>query len=1248
MYMRWFMNIWMGVVLIAAASLLLLLSDLDRRQGHASKTGRQALPQLAVMQWASTGLIDGTVAGIVDGLRQQGYEAGRTASIRFFNASGDPTTGNMMAREVTGGGYDMVLTASTLAMQAVAKANREGRVMHVFGGVTDPYGAGVEITGPEPHQHPRHLVGVGTFQPVASSFRIAHQMNPQLKQVGVVWNSGEDNSEACVKAARTVCEAIGITLVEAIANNTSEVPEAVRAVLGRGAEAVWVGGDTVAIASINAIVSAARAAGVPVFSNDPTDIKNGVLFGLGASYHQVGMTVGEMGGKILRGADPASFGVENLVPEVLALNEALAAELPAWTISDDLKKKADATQAQGAPPIPPRSPDPDRHYVACVVHIGPHPLFSMAIDGVRQSLKASGFVDGANLTLHVMHANDDISMLPQVFLQMLNRNPDVIIPLSTPSLAAALTVVKDIPIVFGAVTAPLDVGAGETFGNHLPHVTGAVWTAPLPRAFEWIRMLFPDAGRLGLLYNPVYANSLLERERIGEFCTQHGFTLVERNLNAPSEINAVMQSLLQANPDVVFGMGDNTVVSSFPAVVDACMKAGVPLVADDDSMMGSGALFSIGGSPLLEGRHTGQIAARVLLGENPATIPFAPSVEKETSVDMAAARRIGMTWPVERLKETDVFHHLQARFDRPLRIAMVNLVQNRLLELGEAGVRRGLRDAGLIEGTDVTIQTYNAQGEIAQLPALLDAALQRDPDVIVTLTTPAMIAAARRITDIPIVYTIASDPVALGIFEAGSRPSNLTGVHDDPPLDRLLEMAMGHDPDLKAIGMVFDPAQPNAVLSVEKLRRACKTHQITLHEANASSLTELAPAVQALIQRGAGALLLSADNVVSAGFAVIQSTAKKAGLPVFVTEPDLVAAGATGAVGDDYEAWGMQAGRLVAKVLAGVPPSALPCETTTVQQVVAPPLKAKVDVPSTVPLKRFEIRIVRYNDATFSEDTVRGILDGLSAAGWAAGREYNLRILNAQGDMTTLSSILTAVVGEQPDLIMPVSTPALQATLRQASALPVVFACVGDGVLAGAGESISNHLPNVTGITTRSAFEGMASLLRQMFPDGKLVGTLFTPSEISSELYCQWFEEALAVQGFRLVAVPVNTSAETAEATTALLRHAPAVLAQISDNATRPGYANIIARASADGVPFFCFDSSGVEDGAALALARDFYHSGLEAAAMAVRVLQGESPAGIPFRNTQTEVLLVNPTLLERFGLKLPEEYKAQAKVYTE
>jgi ABC-type uncharacterized transport system substrate-binding protein len=385
-------NIWLGVVLILVASGMLLLSDLDRRQVKGPAPATKALPRLAIMQWASTDLLDDTVQGIAEGLRQQGYEQGRTAEIRFFNASGDNATGNVLARDLAGGGYDMVLTASTLALQAVAQANPAGRVIHVFGAVTDPYGAGVGITGPKPEQHPLHLVGVGTFQPVAQAIRIARQMNPKLLKLGVVWNPGESNSEACVGKARLACKELGIELIEANAGSTSEVPEAIRSILSRGAEAVWVGGDIVAISAISGIVSAAKAAKVPVFSNDPGDTRRGVMFGLGASYRTVGIAVGEMGARILRGASTRTFGVENLVPEVLTVNEAVVSEFEGWSVPAEIRAKAQpAPMPRAKAKETSRSVPRGRVFKIGFLCFGPHPIFDMTIAGALESLREAGF-----------------------------------------------------------------------------------------------------------------------------------------------------------------------------------------------------------------------------------------------------------------------------------------------------------------------------------------------------------------------------------------------------------------------------------------------------------------------------------------------------------------------------------------------------------------------------------------------------------------------------------------------------------------------------------------------------------------------------------------------------------------------------------------------------------------------------------------------------------------------------------------
>lgn len=1252
--LRCLKHLWLGLALIAVASGILLSSDIGRRQKHRPAPAR--IPSVALFQFVSTTLIDDTVTGVVDGLAAAGYVDGQTIALKRFNASGDYATATAIAKDLASGGYDQIITVSTPALQVTATANREGKTPHVFGAVTDPYGSGVAIAGPAPDQHPAHLVGIGTFQPVASAFAIARQMNPQLRRVGVVWNPTEHNSEACVLKARATCRELGIELAEANVGNTSEVPEAIRSVLAREVDAVWIGGDTVVNSSTGSVIAIAKAAGVPVFTNDPTDTARGALFSLGASYPDVGRTIASLSVKLLRGTDPRTIGVENVVPERLTLNsETLATFAAKWSTSPELLARAagsapTATTAAPAPKAQPK-PAPGRTYKINLVYMTPHKLFDEAIVGVRKALASQGFVDGKNLRLSIAHANGDMSMMQQIALNVSATDADLIMSLSTPALASVAGRVKDKPVVFAEVTEPVGAGAGKSFTDHQPNVTGAVAPAPLEGGFTWLLKLYPKIKKIGMIYTPSEPNVMTEVRITEEFAQKYGFELVRRAANNPSEVAEALTAVFAEGIDAFFLEGDNSIMAASSLIVSTCRKHGVPLLADDESGMGNGGLLACGVSPEGNGHFGGLIAARVLLGENPATIPFTPSTAADLSLDLAAAAQLGLTFPPEILHEANIFHHVASRFGgRPARIAVVNLVQNPNLDLAEKGLLRGLDQSGLVEGTDFVVQHFNAQGEISQLPQLFDAALATQPDLIVTVTSPAFVAGARKVTTVPLVFTVCSEPAKLGLFPAG-KPANLTGVHDNPPMDKLLDMASAYRPGLAAVGTVFNPAEVNAALSAEKLRTVCKRRGFTLHEATVSTVSELAPATQSLVQRGAQIIVTSADNLVATGFPSIVRTAKPAGIPIFTTEPDQIALGATGASGDDFEEWGAQSGRLAAKVLAGLSPAALPFEVTAVQQTIVPepPAPASpaahIAPPPAAPTKPWQLRVVAYNDTTMSEQCLQGLKDGLARGGLVEGRDFVLKVLNAQGDMSTLSSIVDSVRGERVDLLMTITTNALQAAMHQAGDTRIVFTGVADAIAAGAGKSVTDHLPNVTGITTRSDFDGMAKLLREILPDVRRVGTLFTPSELNSVLYRDYLAEALKRDGIELVSVAVARSSETAEATVALCREPIDAVCQVAENTTRPGFGLIVRKATESGLPVFCFETNHIKLGATLALARDYYDSSVEAGEVAVRVLRGEKPSSIPFTNARSETLTINPAAAAKVGLVIPPTVLQRAKI---
>jgi ABC-type uncharacterized transport system substrate-binding protein len=178
----------LGLLLIALASTILLVTDLEQHGSSAS-----AVLRVAVLQHASSVVLDDGMRGTLDALAERGYRDGDRLKIDRFNAQGDMPTGISIARQVTTGNYDLVITSSTPSMQAVANSNRDGRVRHVFTVVADPFVAGIGLDRADPLRHPPHIVGQSIFPPVERAFQIARQMLPTLARIGVVWNPAEAN-----------------------------------------------------------------------------------------------------------------------------------------------------------------------------------------------------------------------------------------------------------------------------------------------------------------------------------------------------------------------------------------------------------------------------------------------------------------------------------------------------------------------------------------------------------------------------------------------------------------------------------------------------------------------------------------------------------------------------------------------------------------------------------------------------------------------------------------------------------------------------------------------------------------------------------------------------------------------------------------------------------------------------------------------------------------------------------------------
>ena len=238
------------------------------------------------------------------------------------------------------GGFQVLISFGTPSMQAVANANRDGRIPHVFGTVANPRRSGVGI-GADPLDHPPHLVGIGIMIQVDGAFVIARRMFPALQRVGMPWNPAESNSVAFTDAMRELCKKMGLTLLEANVDSTAAVAEAVSSLISRGAQMIWVSGDNTMLSAVGSVIVSAKRGRIPVITITLGNADHGTLFDFGPDFFEIGYATGDMAAQVLKGVDPKTIPIAEMAATGMHLNVTGLAELKdSWSVPDDVRRDA--------------------------------------------------------------------------------------------------------------------------------------------------------------------------------------------------------------------------------------------------------------------------------------------------------------------------------------------------------------------------------------------------------------------------------------------------------------------------------------------------------------------------------------------------------------------------------------------------------------------------------------------------------------------------------------------------------------------------------------------------------------------------------------------------------------------------------------------------------------------------------------------------------------------------------------------
>ncbi|MGF1476658.1 MAG: ABC transporter substrate-binding protein [Geminicoccaceae bacterium] len=271
-----------------------------------------------------------------------------------------------------------------------------------------------------------------------------------------------------------------------------------------------------------------------------------------------------------------------------------------------------------------------------------HPALDACREGIIEALAEAGYVEGENTEILFESAQGNPATAAQIARQFVGEEPDVIVPISTPSAQAVVAATSNIPVVFTAVTDP--VGAKLVSDPDQPggNVTGMSDLSPIGLHLDLVRELAPDATRLGVISNPGEANSVTLVNLIEELAPERGFEVVEASAPQSSAVLPAAQSLV-GDVDVIYVPTDNTVVTALEAIVQVGTENGIPVIAGDTDSVPRGAVAALGFNYGDVGRQTGRMVAAVLNGANPGTIPVEGVEITELHVNPSAADAMGVS-----------------------------------------------------------------------------------------------------------------------------------------------------------------------------------------------------------------------------------------------------------------------------------------------------------------------------------------------------------------------------------------------------------------------------------------------------------------------------------------------------------------------------------------------------------------------------------------------------------------------------
>jgi len=289
---------------------------------------------------------------------------------------------------------------------------------------------------------------------------------------------------------------------------------------------------------------------------------------------------------------------------------------------------------------------------------------------------------------------------------------------------------------------------------------------------------------------------------------------------------------------------------------------------------------------------------------------------------------------------------------------------------------------------------------------------------------------------------------------------------------------------------------------------------------------------------------------------------------------------------------------------------------------------------------KVKIGILLVNDADIYTLTRDGFVEEIKKQGFEDKTNCEIIIQSANGDIPTIGMILDNFINDKVSLIVAIGTSSVQNAIQKTSEIPIVFATVADPFIIGIGKSDDDHPANVTGIYGTAPYVELLQIVSELLPRGKkTIGSLWNPTFANSVHNIEMVKKGISKDPtMHFEGMTVAGTNDVLQAAQYLADKKIDAFFLVADGTIYDSFESIVKIAKPNRIPIFSVDVESLTDGATVVYGYDYKESGIQAAQMAVKILNGTSPKEIPFEMYKYSTLGVNLDEVKALAIQIPSD----------